>query len=61
MQKVEDVIIACRGLVLRDDQLVWYVKEYIWPRAHPVGSTRDARPQVVVIIAMSPFCFEACN
>jgi hypothetical protein len=39
----QDVVIACRGLALRDDQPVWRVKEDIWPRGHPVAASPFAR------------------
>ena len=37
--QADDVVIACRGLVLRNDQSVFSVRRHIWPAAHPVHDT----------------------
>mmetsp|Transcript_24643 Transcript_24643/g.65737 ORF Transcript_24643/g.65737 Transcript_24643/m.65737 type:complete len:572 (-) Transcript_24643:209-1924(-) len=34
--KPTDILIACRGLVLREDHYVWSVKQHMWPSSHPL-------------------------
>jgi hypothetical protein len=34
--QADDIVIACRGIVLRNDQSVFSVRRHIWPASHPV-------------------------
>ena len=34
--QADDIVFACRGIVLRDNQSVFSVRQHIWPLSHPV-------------------------